>query len=104
MLGQFGLNFKDPLEMLVEWARNIFQEITETANDQTDNNKSDRQQNKKAQTTRTHKEPLDNLEAELERLKRQINASSEAAASAQANYTENEIEEELRSIKKKYKL
>ncbi|MDP7175071.1 MAG: J domain-containing protein, partial [SAR324 cluster bacterium] len=104
MLGQFGLNFKDPLEMLVEWARNIFQEITETANDQTDNNKSYRQQNKNAQTASTYKEPLDNLEAELERLKREINAGSKAAASAQANYTENEIEEELRSIKKKYKL
>ena len=83
---------------------NIFQEITETANDQTDNNKNDLQQNKKAHTNSKHKEPLDNLEAELERLKRQINASSEAAASTQANYTENEIEEELRSIKKKYKL
>ena len=104
MLGKFGLNFKDPLEMLVEWARNIFQEITEIANDQTDNNKSYRQQNKNAQTASTYKEPLDNLEAELERLKREINAGSKAAASAQANYTENEIEEELRSIKKKYKL
>ena len=103
MLGKFGLNFKDPLEMLVEWARNIFQEITEIANDQTDNNKSYRQQ-KNAQTASTYKEPLDNLEAELERLKREINAGSKAAASAQANYTENEIEEELRSIKKKYKL
>ncbi|MEC8940292.1 MAG: DnaJ domain-containing protein [SAR324 cluster bacterium] len=104
MLGKFGLNFKDPLEMLVEWARNIFQEITEIANDQTDNNKSYRQQNKNAQTASTYKEPLDNLEAELDRLKREINAGSKAAASAQANYTENEIEEELRSIKKKYKL
>jgi DnaJ-class molecular chaperone len=104
MLGKFGLNFKDPLEMLVEWVRNIFQEITEIANDQTDNNKSYRQQKKTAQTASTYKEPLDNLEAELERLKREINAGSKAAASAQANYTENEIEEELRSIKKKYKL
>ena len=104
LLGQFGLNFRDPLEMLVEWARNIFQEITEIANDQTDNNKSYRQQNKNAQTASTYKEPLDNLEAELDRLKREINAGSKAAASAQANYTENEIEEELRSIKKKYKL
>jgi len=104
MLGQFGLNFKDPLEMLVEWARNIFQEITETVNDQTVNNKSERQQNKKTQTASTHKEPLDNLEAELERLKRGINAGSKAAASAHVNYPENEIDEELRSIKKKYKL
>ena len=104
MLGQFGLNFRDPLEMLVEWARNIFQEITESVNDQTDDSKSEPKQNKKVQTTNTNKEPLDNLEAELERLKHEINASSKATASVYTNYTENEIEEELRSIKKKYRL
>jgi hypothetical protein len=37
-------------------------------------------------------------------LKRGINAGSKAADSEHAKYTENEIEEELRSIKKKYKL
>ena len=104
MLGQFGLNFRDPLEMLVEWARNIFQEITETVNDQTDDSRSNLKQKNKAQTTSTNKEPLDNLEAELERLKREINACSKSSASFHTNYTENEIEEELRSIKKKYKL
>ena len=104
MLGQYGLNFRDPLEMLVEWAQNIFQEITETLDDQTDNTKSDHKQNNKAQTTRTHKEPLDNLEAELERLKRRINGGSKATEPIYKNYTENEIEEELRSIKKKYRL
>ena len=104
MLGQFGLNFRDPLEMLVEWARNIFQEITDSVNDQTDDSKSNLKQNNKAQTTSTNKEPLDNLEAELERLKRGINACSKTSASFHTNYTDNEIEEELRSIKKKYKL
>jgi DnaJ-class molecular chaperone len=104
MLEQFGLNFRDPLEMLVMWARNIFQEITETDNDQAGNSKSGPEQNKKGQTTSTHNEPLDNLEAELERLKRGINAGSKAADSEHAKYTENEIEEELQSIKKKYKL
>ena len=104
MLGQFGSNFRDPLEMLVEWARNIYHEITETLNDQTADNNCEGKQNKEAPTAHTHKEPLDNLETELERLKRGINAGSKAAATAHANYTENEIEEELRSIKKKYKL
>ena len=104
MLVQFGLNFRDPLEMLVEWARNIFQEITETVNDQTDDSRSNLKQKNKAQTTSTNKEPLDNLEAELERLKRRFNAGSKAAASEHENYAENEIEEELRSIKKKYNL
>ena len=104
MLGQFGLSFRDPLDMLVEWAQNIFQEITASVNDQTDDSKSDPKQNKKAQTTSTTKKPLDNLEAELERLKREIKTDSKDAASVHTNYTENEIEEELRSIKKKYKL
>ena len=104
MLGQFGLSFRDPLEMLVEWARNIYQEITENVNAQTENSNAEDKHNKKAQTDSTHKEPLENLEAELERLKRGINDGSKAAASKHANYTENEIEEELRSIKKKYKL
>ncbi|GIT62936.1 MAG: hypothetical protein Ct9H300mP21_04820 [Pseudomonadota bacterium] len=28
MLGQFGLSFRDPLEIFVDWARQIFQEVT----------------------------------------------------------------------------
>jgi len=104
MLGHFSLNFMDPLEMLVEWAKNIYQEITETVNAQEEKSDVEDKHNKKAQTASTHKEPLENLEAELERLKRGINVGSKAAASKHANYTENDIEEELRSIKKKYKL
>ena len=30
MLGQFGLSFRDPLEIFVDWARQIFQEVTES--------------------------------------------------------------------------
>ena len=34
VLGQFGLNFKDPLEMLVDWAREVFQEFSGAFNEQ----------------------------------------------------------------------
>ena len=34
LLGQFGLNFKDPLEMLVDWAREVYQELTGAFNEQ----------------------------------------------------------------------
>ena len=105
MLEQFGLNFRDPLEMLVEWAQNVFQEITETVNDHAEYRNNAESTNNNAQTNdRAHQEPLDNLEAELERLKHRIKTTSRQAASAHANYTENEIEQELRSIKKKYRL
>ena len=39
VLGQFGLNFKDPLEMLVDWAREVYQELTDAFNEQEEYNK-----------------------------------------------------------------
>ena len=104
MLNKFGLNFRDPLEILVEWARNIYQEITEAVPEQTENSYAKDKNKKKAQTASNRKEPLGNIEAELERLKREINSGSKSAISKYVNYTENELEEELRSIKKKYRL
>ena len=105
MLGQFGLNFRDPLDMLVEWAKNIFQEMTETVNDHAEKSKSaDRPKKKAHKNVPSHQEPLDNLEAELERLKHGIKAGSRSTTSAHTNFTENEIDHELRSIKKKYRL
>ena len=38
VLGQFGLNFKDPLEMLVDWAREVYQELTGAFNEQEEYN------------------------------------------------------------------
>ena len=42
LLGQFGLNFRDPLEMLVEWAIQIFQDMSNTFSDQTENRNTNR--------------------------------------------------------------
>ncbi|MEC9012633.1 MAG: J domain-containing protein, partial [SAR324 cluster bacterium] len=104
ILRKYGLNFRDPLEILVEWARNIYQEITEAVSEQTENSYTKDKDNKKAQTARNRKEPLGDIEAELEHLKREVNSGSKAAISKNVNYIENELEEELRSIKKKYRL
>ena len=104
MLIKFGLNFGDPLEILVEWARNIYQEITEVVSEQTENSYAREKDNKNTHTVNNRKEPLENIEVELERLKREINSGSKAAFTKNIKYTENEIEEELRSIKKKYRL
>jgi len=70
MLGQFGLSFRDPLEIFVDWARQIFQEVTESFEDNADYRTSTESSNHKTQTkSYTDKDPLDNIEAELKRLK-----------------------------------
>jgi len=106
MLGQFGLSFRDPLEIFVDWARQIFQEVTESFEDNADNRTSTESSNHKTQTkSYTDKDPLDNIEAELKRLKKQqVKATSKSAFSVRSNIKDTDIEQELRSIKKKYKL
>jgi len=106
MLGQFGLSFRDPLEIFVDWARQIFQEVTESFEDHTDYRSSTESSNHKTQTkSYTDKDPLDNIEAELKRLKKQqVKVTSKSAFSVRSNIKDTDIEQELRSIKKKYKL
>ena len=106
MLGQFGLSFRDPLEIFVDWARQIFQEVTESFEDNADYRTSTESSNHKTQTkSYTDKDPLDNIEAELGRLKKQqVKATSKSAFSVRSNIKDTDIEQELRSIKKKYKL
>jgi len=104
ILNKFGLNFRDPLKILVEWAKNVYQEINESVSEQTENSYAKDRDNKNEQTTSNHKRPLENIEAELEHLKREINSGYKATISKKVNYSENELEEELRSIKKKYRL
>ena len=97
MLGQFGLSFRDPLEIFVDWARQIFQEVTESFEDNEDYRTSSE--------SYTDKDPLDNIEAELGRLKKQqVKATSKSTFPVRSNIKDTDIEQELRSIKKKYKL
>lgn len=106
ILEQFGLNFKDPLDMLVDWARQIFQEIAETFNEEAEDSKDAAgSKNKSQKYKQNHDDPLHNVEEELQRLKaKRVKTASKNKASKHAEFTDAEIEQELRSIKKKYKL
>ena len=105
MLEQFGLNIRDPLELLVEWAQNVYQEITEAVNVTPESiNKTENKNKNPPKSTRKHTEPLDNLEAELARLKQNIKVGTCSIDSTLTKNTENEIDQELRSIKNKYRL
>ena len=106
ILGQFGLNFKDPLEMLVDWAREVYQELTGTFYEQEEYNKDHAGSKNKSQNNKhNHNDPLQNIEEELQRLKaKRVKSDFGKRESKHYKSTDDEIEQELRSIKKKYKL
>jgi len=106
VLGQFGLNFKDPLEMLVDWAREVYQELTDAFNEQEVYNKDHAGLKNKSQNNKNNRnDPLQNIEGELQRLKaKRVNSNFGKRESKHYKSTDDEIEQELRSIKKKYKL
>jgi len=106
LLGQFGLNFRDPLEMLVEWAIQIFQDMSETFSDETENrNTNMRTGDKPQKNTSTQNNPTETIEAELQRLKgRRSRTVPRNSPYAGSDIKVTEIEQELRSIKKKYRL
>lgn len=106
ILEDFGLSLKDPLEKFVEWAQEIFQEAVEAFDDEDEVNSG-----KNNSKTKTHSKSqvqtntLDDVEAELERFKnKRAQNSSKSKLATQINIKDSEIEQELRSIKKKYKL
>ena len=106
LLGQFGLNFRDPLEMLVEWALKIFQDMSETFSDETENRNINKSPGDKShKNTCTHNDPAEKIEAELQRLKdRRSMTVPRNLPFVGSNIKDTEIEQELRSIKKKYRL
>ena len=105
LLGQFGLNFRDPLEMLVEWALQIFQDMSETFSDETENRNTNKPGDKSQKNTCTHNDPAEKIEAELQRLKdRRSRTVPRNSPYVGSNIKDTEIEQELRSIKKKYRL
>ena len=106
VLGQFGLNFKDPLEMLVDWAREVYQELTGAFNEQEEYNKDHAGLKNKSQNNKhNHNDPLQNIEEELQRLKaKRVKSDFGKRESKHNKSTDDEIEQELRSIKNKYKL
>ena len=106
VLGQFGLDFKDPLDMLVDWAREVYQELTGAFNEQEEYNKDHAGLKNKSQNNKhNHNDPLQNIEEELQRLKaKRVKSDFGKRESKHYKSTDDEIEQELRSIKNKYKL
>ena len=106
VMGKFGLNFKDPLEMLVDWAREVYQELTGAFNEQEEYNKDHAGLKNKSQNNKhNHNDPLQNIEEELQRLKaKRVKSDFGKRESKHFKSTDEEIEQELRSIKNKYKL
>ena len=106
VLGQFGLNFKDPLEILVDWAQEVYQELTGAFNEQEEYNKDHAGLKNKSQNNKhNHNDPLQNIEEELQRLKaKRVKSDFGKRESKHNKSTDDEIEQELRSIKNKYKL
>ena len=106
VLGQFGLNFKDPLEMLVDWSREVYQELAGAFNEQEEFNKDHAGLKNKSQNNKhNHNDPLQNIEEELQRLKaKRVKSDFGKRESKHFKSTDEEIEQELRSIKNKYKL
>ena len=106
VLGQFGLNFKDPLEMLVDWSREVYQELAGAFNEQEEFNKDHAGLKNKSQNNKhKHNDPLQNIEEQLQRLKaKRVKSDFGKRESKHFKSTDEEIEQELRSIKNKYKL
>ena len=70
ILCQFGLNFKDPLEMLVDWAREFYQDLSSNFTEQGKYNKDHAGSKNKSQNNKyNHKESFQIIEEELQRLK-----------------------------------
>tara|TARA_B100000945_G_C20243416_1_gene531099 strand:- start:62 stop:775 length:714 start_codon:yes stop_codon:yes gene_type:complete len=106
ILSQFDLNFKDPLEMLVDWAREIYKDLAFISSEQGDYNKDHAgSKNKSQNNNHNNIDPLQNIEEELKNLKAKRDKTG--YAKRKSDYyksSDDEIEQELRSIKKKYKL
>ena len=104
-MDQFCVPFRDPLQILVQWGLNIFNEIN-VSNDKNVKNKKneyDQEYNYK-KSADTSAEPFNNLQGELDRLKKLVKSRSRYSNSSEYKNFENEIDQELRSIKKKYRI
>ena len=106
IMDQFGVQYRDPLDVLVKWAINVFHELS-LSSDENFNNKNDEDESKKNYKTSTgmNNEPSYNFEDELDRLKKSVKSKSKSNSNSnEYNNLENEIDLELRSLKKKYRI
>ena len=109
LLQRFGLGFKDPLNMLADWARKVFRETVEmwenAGETATETPNSDRSTTRQQQSR--YGEPLDGIEEELLNLKNNSAKFRKTGRTrkAQSNTmpTDKEIEIEMQRLKRKYK-
>ena len=91
--------------MLVEWAKNIFQEITEDFDKNIKNKSKNFSRKFEGNPDDGSKfKPFKNVEDELEHLKKIIKSRSKNSKHFEYKNFENEIDQELRTIKKKYRI
>lgn len=111
LLRQFGLNVQDPLDMLLTWAKKIFRE---NFDDKTNLNDKKKESSLGTHQTQNHSSPetstnmWEELEEELERIKKSTTNKPNIKKDNGHRTDENlrkfniEIENELKYLKKKY--
>ena len=92
--------------MLVDWAREVYQELTCAFNEQEEYNKDHAGLKNKSQNNKhNHNDSFQIIEEELQRLKaKRVKTNFGEKGCRHSKFSDDEIEQELRSIKKKYKL
>lgn len=110
LLGQVGMPFKDPVDILVQWAVKVFKEVAEIFGDEPQTSQRTRPRPEFSYTSSSYQESiLHEIEEELQKLKREAksgarrrtNSRSTKSATPSGN-SNKEIETELDRLKKRY--
>ncbi|MEC8255426.1 MAG: hypothetical protein VX004_08145, partial [SAR324 cluster bacterium] len=110
LLKQFGVQRTDPLELLLEWARRVYREVTEAWHEENSSTHStsgteqsqsgEKTRRPKEEKTQSHDDPRADIEAELERLKRYQRTNRQQTRRQTA---ETDVHDELERLKRKYR-
>ena len=92
--------------MFVDWAREVYQDLSNNLNEQGKYNKDHAGSNNKSQNNKhNHNDSFQIIEEELQRLKaKRVKTDFGEKGAIHNKFSDDEIEQELRSIKKKYRL
>ena len=101
LLGRFDLKFRDPLDLLVDWAKRVFRDVV----DVWDTTNQEPSPTPDSQSTQDWKSEI---EAELNRLRKQAVASPRRSdstfSSSRPRTTDVEIEVELSRLKEQHRV
>ena len=101
LLGKFGLQFKDPLELLVDWALKVFQDFISAWKE---GDVKPHEEPRGSQSNKNHS-IMEEIEAEFKKLKQSANSTKGKNQTARKNIkssASHEIDRELRELKKRY--